>query len=273
MLRPLLKTLAIALTLALAAASVAAATSVSIKDVPTSKTSSFAPGAKPQASVKLRKCRSAAYYDNRLIRFRALMSRFSDTNEPQKLEMRLDVWQKLDESPKFKKLKADGLGDWTSSTDSAAAYQRDLVLVNVETAASYKARIAMRWVAPDGTIEWHRTLTSTACRQKTALPKLTILGDSTVPVPGSSDLIHTIKLANRGRSEAINVGVGVALDGAPASVSANVDSVGPGQSYDLQLRVPACSQSAKAILFSNLLGYRLRPIYASGSTFTLPRCN
>lgn len=246
MLSPVIRTFLLALTASLCVVAVASATTtgVSLRDAPTSNAAAFTPGAQPTASIKLRTCRSAAYYDNRLIAYRIRMERFSDTNAPQKLQMRVDVWQRFDGAKKYRRVKAEGLHVWTSSSDSATIYQRDLLLTNVETAARFKARVSMRWVGANG-VEWRRTLRSKVCRQKKGLPRLSVTSATAVPAADSTDMVHTVTVANRGRSEAVDVPVAVVVDGG-APVVARVDSIGPRQTDDVVIRAPACAARAYA---------------------------
>jgi hypothetical protein len=245
--RPLLKTLTLALLLALAATAQASATTVAIKPADAKRASVAANAKKPPASVKLRSCRSGAYYDNRAISFRVRMARIGIADAPQNLRMRFEVLQRLKENRRFKKLKADGLGNWFSSGDSATIYQRDVALTDVETAATDRAKVSFRWVAADGTIKARRVLVSKSCKQKVGLPKLKITNDTAVPIIGSTALMHTVTIANDGRSEAVDLPVGIRVDALDPVIS-TIDSIGPDQSVDVQIQAPACQLSASAVI-------------------------
>lgn len=245
--RQLTHSLMFALLLTLAWATHASAASVSVKSAPTANTAAFAEGSRPPATVKRRVCRSGAYYDNRLITFRVRMGRFSDTNEPQNLQMRFEVLQRLNENKRFKKLKADGLGTWFKSSDSATLYQRDLTLTNVETAATYKASVSFRWTAPDGSVSWKRKIVSTPCKQKVSLPKLKLTNVTTVPIVGSAALQHTVTIVNDGRSEVVDLPVGVFVDSLSPSIAV-IDSIGPNQSVDVQIKAASCQTGATAVI-------------------------
>jgi hypothetical protein len=260
-------TLAALLTLAVTAQ--ASAATVSISPAREGKIASVPQGEKPPASVKLRVCRAGAYYDNRLISFRARMGRFSTTSEPQNLMMRFDVLQRLNENTRFKKLKADGLGTWFSSSDSATLYQRDLALTNIETAATYRASVAFRWTTSDGTIQSRRVVVSSPCKQKIPYPKLKITNDTAVPIVGSTALSHTVTIANDGKSEAVSVPVAIYVDSL-SPVIAVIDSIGPSQSADIQINAPACQSSAAAVI--DPLRTIVRIPQHTRTPFALPRC-
>ncbi|MGK2877058.1 MAG: hypothetical protein ACSLFF_00540 [Solirubrobacterales bacterium] len=267
--RPLLKTLTLAFALALAATAQASAADVVISTTPDGRAAAFAKSARPPASVKVRTCRSGAYYDNRLITFRMRMGRFSHTNESQNLQMRFEVLQRFNENTRFKKLKADGLGTWSSSSGTASIYQRDLSLTNIESAASYKARVSFRWTDADGTVQWRRVIVSNPCRQRFSLPKLKLTNVTAVPIVGSTDLLHTVTVVNDGGSEVANLPVGIFVDSL-APVIAPIDSIGPKQSFDVAIRVAACAISARAVIDPLRTIVRIRQ--RTRTPFPIARC-
>lgn len=199
------------------------------------------------ASVKLRTCRSAAYYDNRLIRFRVRMARLSAAGPGQRMQMRIDVQRRFNGQKKFVRQRAEGLSRWSTSKSSANVYQRDLVLSGViETASQYRASVAMRWVDASGKVVKRRTLRSKVCKQKRSLPRLKLIGAHAVPATGAAtELIHTLTVANSGGSEAVDVPVAVIVDG-QEPVIARIESIGPRQSADVVIRAPACRGQATA---------------------------
>lgn len=271
MLRPVLKTTSLALLLTLAAAAHALATDVRVRPAVEARVAQTAPGAKPTASVKVRTCRSSAYYVGREITFRAKMARYSETNSPQHLQIKVDVLQRLNEAKKFKKLKAKGLGEWTSSSDVATIYQRDLTLTNVETAAAYKARVAYRWTASDGKVEHRRTITSRICKQKVGLPRVGIVASSSVSIPGSTDVNHTITLSNTGKSEMIDFKLLVRVDDALGGI-ATVGSIGPKQTLDVQVQAPGCKVGAAAYIPRYQNSNASRPVLLVSQPFVLTPC-
>lgn len=266
--RPVLKTLTASLLAALAACAPAYAADVSVSAVPDGRPAVLAPGAKPQAVVRLRTCQSAAYYDGRLIAFRSRMARFSDTSAPQTLQMRFDVFQRYAEKKKFSKLKAAGLGTWFSSSTSATLYQRDLSLTNIETMAYFKLRVTFRWLDESGAVQARRTITSEVCKQKRKLPALRIANMTAVPVAGSTDLQHTLTVTNSGGSEAMDMPVAVATEA--GFFYATIESIGPKQSVDVQLRVPACTTAATAYIDPQRTQPRMTP--RTGLSWVVPRC-
>lgn len=267
--RQLFKSLTFALLLLVAVAAQASATTVAVKPVPGAQTAAVVVGPKPPASVKLRVCRGGAYYDNRLISFRVRMGRQPSAVGAQNLMMRFEVLQRLKENTRFKKLKADGLGEWFSSTDSATLYQRDLALTNIETAATYRAKVSFRWTAADGTIEGRRVIVSKDCKQKISLPRLKVTNDTAVPIVGSTALSHTVTIANDGKSEVVNLPVAIYID-SQSPVIKVIESIGPNQAADVQLNAPACEASGAAVI--DPLRTLVRIPQHTRTPFALPRC-
>jgi hypothetical protein len=267
--RQLFNTLAFVLLLSLAVAAQASATTVAVKPVPEAQAAALVGGVKPPASVKLRICRGGAYYDNRLISFRVRMARLSSAVGAQDLMMRFEVLQRLNENTRFKKLKADGLGEWFSSSDSATLYQRDLALTNIETAATYRAKVSFRWTASDGSIQARRVIVSSDCKQKIPLPRLKITNDTAVPIVGSTALSHTVTIANDGKSEVMNLPVAIYIDSLTPVIKM-IDSIGPNQAADVQLTAPACQVSGAAVI--DPLRTLVRIPQHTRTPFALPRC-
>jgi hypothetical protein len=265
-----LKTSIATLVVLLIAASVASAETVRVNTSGNATAAAFAAGAKPKASFKLRSCRSSAYYVGRSIKYRARMYRFSDTNAPQRLEMKLTVQRRLREHKKFTRLEAPGLGVWQASKESATIYQRDLMISNVEPAAAYKAKVSMRWVNPtDGKIEFRRSITAKPCTQKGKVPLLQIASASAVPVAGTNSFDHTISVKNLRASEAVRVPVAIYIDQLEPVIT-TVESVGPKQTVDVRLIAPACATSGYAVI--DPLRTLVRLPLATQRSFPLPRC-
>lgn len=205
--------------------------------------SALAPGAKPPASAGLKSCVSARYYDGRRIVFSGRMEAFTDKlPAEQTLQMRFDVYRKVNEQRKFKRLKGTGLGQWLAASDPAATvYIRELSLQGVETAAIYKSRVKFRWLRSDGTVEWRRTRTTKPCKQRIGLPRLVVTKSKRVPISGSNQENFVISVFNAGKSEAVNVPLFFKVDdGAPQGTI--VSSIGPRQSADASFNAPACQQ-------------------------------
>lgn len=254
------------LTLLLAALFICAATvTAASAQVPQPRAS-----AHPTSSISVATCRSNAWYSARELTFRARMSRL-DPAVAQRLEVKLEVWRKLDESARYRKLKLTALrGSLRAKDPAATVFERVVSVRNTETAARYRARATFRWRnASTGKLELKRSKWSKVCRQRTKLPKLAITGARTLPAVGSDDVIHLLTVRNSGRSEARRVPVAVYVDGA-APVLGQIDSIGPRQTADVAITTPACKGTARAVIDPLRTLTRLR-----GSTrvrLPLPTC-
>lgn len=223
------------------------------------KVAAFAPGAKPKATAKLKTCKVSRFYDGRRIVFTGRMNRFSDTNAPQVLQMKFDVFRKYREHKKYRKVTGTGLGAWLPASDpNASIYIRELALEGIETAAQYKARVVYRWLQSDGSVEFKRSLTTKPCHQRIALPHLELDSVKTQPIAGSANANYVVTVANRGASEAINVPVALTVDANPQSMSL-ISSIGPGQSIDIPIQAPICRTGTAAVVDpAKLLRLRLK---------------
>jgi hypothetical protein len=244
--RPLIVLIAVAaFAVTLAATSVALGSTVAPKPA--------AVTVKAPASVGVLACKSGRYAADRSVGFRVKISKQSllapGAPEPeQKLEMRVEVYRQLLEGSRYRKLKIDGLGEWKAAENPAAtAYQRDYILNGVDTAANYRAKAFFRWSYPStGVVVNRRTVWSKTCKQKVSLPFLRITLASAVPITGSTDLLHTITVANTGGSEAEDVPVAINVDAKPPVVK--TVSLAPKATTDIQFQAPACELGAYAIL-------------------------
>lgn len=236
----------VALTCALIAAPAASAGSETASSRAVTVAASGKASAAGQASVRVRACKSNAYYAQRSVEFRARMSKL-ESAAAQTLEVKIQVWRKLKEDSKYRRLKISGLDAPTLSKDPAATvYQRDVAIKNVETAAAYRARATFRWrdVATGETLA-KRSVWSKPCQQRARLPHLKIRKINSLPVAGMNSVAHTITVANSGRSEAISVPVAVVVDGG-TPVYALIASIGPKESEDVTITAPLCTASAYA---------------------------
>lgn len=197
--------------------------------------------AKP-GTIGVQTCKSNKYYAGRQLSFRATIAR-QQSGTPQKLSVKIEVWRKFRTEKRFKRLKLAGDTGWSTASDlEAGAYQHDLIISPnaIETRASYRARATFRWSNADtGVTEARKTVWSKVCEQRVKPPKLRIYGLTSVPVPGVAEMTYTVTVYNKGKAEAVNVPVGISVDGAPPII-ATIDSLGPQQAGDVQITAPSC---------------------------------
>lgn len=232
--------------------------------------SALAPGAKPKASAKVKRCVVSRFYDGRRIVFSGRMVRFSDTNTVQTLQMKFEVLRKFREHRRYKKVKGTGLGEWLPASDPAATiYVRELALEGVETAAHYRARVTYRWLAADGTVEFKRVRSTRPCHQRIALPQLVFSSSKRVPASGSGQENFIVSVYNAGASEAVNAPIFLSIDDAPAQGTI-IGSIGPRQSADINFTGSAC-QGKYAVALDPLRKLRLSKTFRGWSPTTCPR--
>lgn len=265
-------TLVAALTAALVTAcAVAAAADSAARVAPPPSSAISQLNAAGQASVRLRTCKSSAYYAGRSVGFRLRMASFSG-EQAQQMEVKLEVWRRLKEGSKYRKLKLPKIGAPTLAKDPAATvYQRDVEIKNVETSARYRARAIFHWRNPDtGELLASKRIWSKSCNQKLPLPRLSLTSATSLPVAGTNTIAHTLTVTNKGRSEALTVPVAVVVDGG-SPVYASIGSVGPRQSQDVTIVAPACGAAAYAQIDPLRTLVRLRG--AMRTPLPLARCS
>lgn len=197
--------------------------------------------------IGVQACRSNPYYAARQLNFRATISR-QQLNVKQQLAVKVEVWRRLNEQKKFRKLKLDGEKGWNVPRDlDVAIYQHDVIVdANaIETRAQYKAKATFRWSDPNTEeVIAKKTMWSKPCKQRTSLPKLRLKWVRSVQVPGENKVTHTLSVSNSGYSEAVNVPVDAVSDSlsdpSGAAGSAVIDSVGPQQVESVSITVASC---------------------------------
>lgn len=229
--------------------------------------------AKP-ATVGVQTCKSSAYYSGRQLSFRAKISRQA-LDVPQKLAVRVTVYRRLAEQRAFKVLSREKA--WSTASDpDAGVYQHDVILAaeSIETKAQYRAKVSFRWSnAATGVTEAKKTVWSKVCKQRKALPRLTIFRAGSVQVPGKAEVTHTFTVSNNGGSEATDVDVQLRNDNAGTVPVATyrIDSIGPKQTVTVSLTAPNCTAKAVATLMPTF-PLSKRNIVASGP-LVIDTCN
>lgn len=206
-------------------------------------TSSAKPLFTPYATARVKRCVVSRYYDGRILEFSGKMVSYGESElGPVTMQMRFEVFRKLAEHKRFKKVKGVGLGTWLPASDpKAGVYIREISLQGIETAAQYKARVTYRWLHPTGKVDRKRTLTTKPCKQRIGLPRLVVTKSKRVPIAGSNQENFVISVFNAGRSEAVNVPLFFKVDNG-AVQGTIVGSIGPGQSVDASFNAAACQQ-------------------------------
>jgi hypothetical protein len=202
------------------------------------------------AQAKVTECTSAPYAADRRIVLTSKMQALPAQLTAPRMQVRFDVYRKLlERKTPFRKLRATGLGKWFSNSDpNATAYQREVTLTGIETYAKYRAVISFRWLDADGKVLAKKVRTTSTCKQRYSLPRLTITGVKSVPIAGSNNRHYTVSILNSGGAAAESLPVSIWIDQSSPSSSTIVDSVGPGSSYDAQLDAPSCTTNGWAAL-------------------------
>lgn len=203
-----------------------------------------------KASAKVSRCVSSALASTRRLEFRGTMQSIKAGG---KMEMKFDVYRRYHEQKRFKRMTELGLSEWLANSDvDATKYVHNLPLLGVETSASYKARVAFRWLDSDGKVVAQTKRTTRLCKQKQPLPDIVVRSVSHFPasganVPAGATRRYVVELYNKGRSSVaegqyvtLTVG-GAAVTPAPLDGTTDADWLPAKSKQQLSFYGPDCS--------------------------------
>lgn len=241
---------------ALAVLAVATLFAAALASVATADRKAHAAAA-PKASVSVAKCHGAATYAERRLEFRASMNAISDGGE---MELRYTLYRRYNNQARFRAVTpTDGssLGEWLVSSDpSATKYIHRLTVSPVETAASYRVKVAYRWLDPNGKIVKRAKRTSKLCKQTRGLPNLQIESVKQFPNSGTifpdMPVVWNVTIRNNGASSASLVSGPVVsgtangglVDGTLSTLPVDYDSIPAGSTAERQLYGQECRGGA-----------------------------
>jgi hypothetical protein len=135
------------------------------------------------------------------------------------------VLRKYNNSKHYRRLSADGLGQWLGNSEpTATVYVRNVALAQIETGARYKARVRYRWLDANGKVVAKTLRTTKICKQTAMLPDPAMLSIKKYPNPGQPTTTYDVNVYNTSKSEALNVPVSLAIDG-KAPVTKVIESI------------------------------------------------
>lgn len=134
---------------------------------PAASTPTTHPTVKPPASVTLVQCVTAVEQAERSATFSGEMSA---TGGSSRMEMRIDVLERLPEELSFHTVTAPGLGVWRSSAPGVRVFKYLKQVTNLSAPASYKAAIRFRWLGSKGRLIKSEELRTPRCQQPAPAP-------------------------------------------------------------------------------------------------------
>jgi hypothetical protein len=136
-----------------------------------------APGSpKPSVSTTLEQCLTSGSQEERSATFAGEMVSVPGTA---RMEMRIDVAERLPAQAEYHTLSAPGLGVWRSSAPSVKVYRYLKQVTNLAGPAFYRGVVRFRWLGPHGRLLAFAVLHTRRCEQpSTSAP-------SPPPAPGT----------------------------------------------------------------------------------------
>jgi hypothetical protein len=123
--------------------------------------------AKPPMSVALEQCVSAVEQPERSATFSGEMSAIADTA---KMQMRIDVLERVPSDAAYHTVSAAGLGVWRTAAPGVKTYKYLKQVTNLAAPAYYRAAIRFRWLTAKGKLIRATELRTPRCLQ-TAPPR------------------------------------------------------------------------------------------------------
>jgi len=152
-----------------------------------------------------------------------------------KLQMRFTLQASTPESPKLRKIDADGFGEWISAPAGVRKYTYDKTVEALLSPASYRVQIDFRWKASSGRNVRSERAYSPVCRQPDLRPDLVLRNVS------SDRDGYTAVVVNRGKGAAGAFDVGFQRNGTSVG-SSRVAGIAAGATVNVFLPAPPCGE-------------------------------
>ena len=122
-----------------------------------------APGlAKPSVSTTLEQCATSGPQDERSATFAGEMASVPGSA---RMEMRIDVSERLPDEADYHTVSAPGLGVWRYSAPSVKVYRYLKQVTNLAGPAFYRGVVHFRWLGPHGRLLASAVLHTRRCEQ------------------------------------------------------------------------------------------------------------
>jgi hypothetical protein len=136
---------------------------------------------RPSASATLEQCLSAGPQAERAATFAGEMASVPGGT---RMEMRVDVAERLPHEASYHTLSAPGLGVWRSSVAGVKVYRYLRQVTNLAGPAFYRGVVRFRWLGSHGRLLAVATLQTKRCEQPFTSPATSGSGILAAPAPG-----------------------------------------------------------------------------------------
>jgi hypothetical protein len=126
-----------------------------------------AEGSRPIASASLEQCVTAVAQAERSATFAGEMSAIAGST---RMEMRIDVLERMPAEETFHTVSAPGLGVWRTAAPGVRVYKYLKQVTNLSSPAFYRAAVRFRWFNAKGRLIRSLELRTPRCEQPQALP-------------------------------------------------------------------------------------------------------
>jgi len=122
-------------------------------------------GAKPNASATLEQCVTAVAQAERSATFGGEMTAIAGST---RMEMRIDVLERMPGELRFRAISAPGLGVWRTAAPGVKVYKYLKQVTNLSSPAFYRAEVRFRWLNAKGRLIRSLDLRTPRCEQPEA---------------------------------------------------------------------------------------------------------
>jgi hypothetical protein len=126
-----------------------------------------ASGARPSASATVEQCVTAVNQPERAATFAGEMTAIAGSA---RMEMKIDVLERMPEELHFHAVSAPGLGVWRSSSQGVKVYKYLKQVTNLSAPAFYRAAVRFRWLNARGRLIKAVEMRTARCEQPASPP-------------------------------------------------------------------------------------------------------
>jgi hypothetical protein len=187
------------------------------------------------AVVRVADCSRGPLPSDRSVEFRGAMR---DLPGSERMGMRFRLQERL-AGGRYVTVDAPGLGVWRDSHLGVARFVHRQRVLELATAATYRARVDFRWYREDGSVLQRAARRSGGCRQRGRLPDLRVTHVGARRIDGVPGVRYVVYVFNAGRGGAEASTVALDLDGTSLG-AAEVGPVPPGRHRRVFVAGPDC---------------------------------
>jgi hypothetical protein len=203
-----------------------------------------ASGADPSASLRMVACSPWQEGRGGLVGFEAQMRALPASD---RMWLRYQLFERIG-GGRYESVRADGLGGWRKSRRGAISFRHDQIVKGLRQGGVYRALVDYRWYDAGGQRLRSLSRRSSPCRQPGGLPNLRVVSVESSPATVVGAALYRVVVANRGASEALNVGVVLMVDGDVVDEAEPIALLKPGQRRAVEFTGPVCRRSVRAVV-------------------------